>query len=249
MKEIKIEVNHVHKVIGRRKIIDDISFEVLAGDICGFIGPNGAGKTTLIRMMTGLIKPTEGQILINGVDVTTNRERALMEIGAMVETPIFFEYMSGRKNLQNLARLNPDMSRKEQLHKVEQVLEIVGLKTDKSDRGNDKVKTYSLGMKQRLGIAQSLLNNPRIIILDEPANGLDPMGMRELRELIVRLKERFGITFFISSHLLDELQKICNRYVIIKEGTMKWCGDDTSLLDQMEKAMTLEDAFMNMMSQ
>ncbi|XOS93242.1 ABC transporter ATP-binding protein [Brevibacillus laterosporus] len=249
MKEIKIEVNHVHKVIGIRKIIDDISFEVLAGDICGFIGPNGAGKTTLIRMMTGLIKPTDGQILINGVDVTTNREQALMEIGAMVETPIFFEYMSGRKNLQNLARLNPDMSRKEQLHKVEQVLEIVGLKTDKSDRGNDKVKTYSLGMKQRLGIAQSLLNNPRIIILDEPANGLDPMGMRELRELIVRLKERFGITFFISSHLLDELQKICNRYVIIKEGTMKWCGDDTSLLDQMEKAMTLEDAFMNMMSQ
>ncbi|WP_231929090.1 ATP-binding cassette domain-containing protein [Brevibacillus sp. SKDU10] len=123
---------------------------------------------------------------------------------------------------------------------MEQVLEIVGLKTDKVDRGNDKVKTYSLGMKQRLGIAQSLLNNPRIVILDESANGLDPMGMRELRELIVRLKESFGITFFISSHLLDELQKICNRFVIIKEGRMKWYGDDKALLEQMEEGMTLK---------
>ncbi|WP_324824240.1 ATP-binding cassette domain-containing protein [Brevibacillus laterosporus] len=123
------------------------------------------------------------------------------------------------------------------------------MKKRKEHKGNDKVKTYSLGMKQRLGIAQSLLNNPRIVILDEPANGLDPMGMRELRELITRLKESLGITFFISSYLLDELQKICNRYVIIRKGKMIWYGDDKALLEQMEEGMPLEDTFMKLMSE
>ncbi|MFB0828496.1 ATP-binding cassette domain-containing protein [Brevibacillus laterosporus] len=123
------------------------------------------------------------------------------------------------------------------------------MKKRKEHKGNDKVKTYSLGMKQRLGIAQSLLNNPRIVILDEPANGLDPMGMRELRELITRLKESLGITFFISSYLLDELQKICNRYVIIRKGKMIWYGDDKALFEQMEEGMTLEDTFMKLMSE
>ena len=174
-------------------------------------------------------------------NVQKDREKALSEVGAIIEVPVFFEYISGRKNLRNLARLNIGMDRKEQLNKVEEVLELVGLK----ERGNDLVKNYSLGMKQRLGIAQSLLNNPSIVILDEPSNGLDPVGMKDLRELILSLAKKFEITFFISSHLLDELQKICNKYIFIKEGCIKWVGDADSLL--MDKEKDLEEIFLDLM--
>lgn len=245
MSEVIIKLDKVDKRIGKRKIIDNVSFEVLKGDICGFIGPNGAGKTTTIKMITGLITPTKGDVFIGGINVAKDREKALFKMGAIVESPIFFNYMSGRKNLQNLARLNLGMSRKDQLEKVEEALEIVGLKTKKDDRGDDKVKTYSLGMKQRLGIAQALLNNPQIVILDEPANGLDPLGMRDLRELILKLKEQYGITFFISSHLLDELQKICNHYLIIREGKVIWNGNSDALLKYSGK--NLEETFIDLM--
>lgn len=243
MPEKKIEVTAVSKSLKKRKVINNATFEILQGDVCGFIGPNGAGKTTIMKMITGLIKPDEGSIFVNGIDIQKDRERALFGIGAIIEIPVFFEYLSGRKNLRNFARLDIGMNRKEQLEKVEEVLKIVGL----SDRGNDKVKTYSLGMKQRLGIAQALLNNPSIIILDEPANGLDPVGMKELRELIVDLKMHFGITFFISSHLLDELQKICTKYIFIKEGTIKWTGDNKTLLSSVEDNKRLEDIFIELM--
>lgn len=155
MKSI-IEVQNVSKTLNKRKVIQNMTFNIMKGDICGFIGPNGAGKTTLMKMATGLIKPNDGEILINGIDAQKDREKALSGVGAIIGVPVFFEYISGRKNLRNLARLNSGMDRKEQLNKVEEVLELVGLK----DRGNDLVKNYSLGMKQRLGIAQSLLNNP-----------------------------------------------------------------------------------------
>ncbi|MEA4825540.1 MAG: ATP-binding cassette domain-containing protein, partial [Clostridium sp.] len=167
------------------------------------------------------------------------------KLGAIVESPIFFPYMSGRKNLQNLARLNPNMTRKEQLDKVEEALSIVGLQ----DRAKDKVKTYSLGMKQRLGIAQSLLNNPDIVILDEPSNGLDPIGMRELRELVLKLQEEKGITFFISSHLLDELQQMCNKLIVIREGSLIWKGLTQELLAKSHGSNRLEDAFVELMLQ
>lgn len=241
-----IKLSNVYKTFGKRKVVNNVSFEIFEGDICGFIGQNGAGKTTIIKMLTGLITPTNGSIFINDVDVTKDREKALLEVGAIVESPIFFNYMTGRKNLQNLARLNPNMDRKSQLNKVEEVLEFVGLKTKNEDRACDKVKTYSLGMKQRLGIAQALLNNPQIIILDEPTNGLDPMGMKELRELILKLKNKYNITFFISSHILDELQKICNRYLVIKEGKIIWSGTSKTLFENSEK--TLEDTFISLMS-
>lgn len=244
MSNTKLCVKNLNKNIGRRKIIQDLSFEVNKGDICGFLGPNGAGKTTTIRMITGLIKPTSGEITISGKNVVNNRGEALENLGAIVESPIFFPYMSGRKNLQNLARLNKGMERKKQLDKVEEVLEIVGLK----DRAKDKVKTYSLGMKQRLGIAQALLNDPEIVILDEPANGLDPMGMKELRELIIMLKETKGITFFISSHLLDELQQVCNKLVLIKEGVLIWTGTTEELIKESSNSGRLEDAFINIMT-
>ncbi|WP_326511422.1 ABC transporter ATP-binding protein [Clostridium intestinale] len=244
MSNTKLCVKNLNKNIGRRKIIQDLSFEVNKGDICGFLGPNGAGKTTTIRMITGLIKATSGEITISGKNIVSNRGEALENLGAIVESPIFFPYMSGRKNLQNLARLNKGMERKKQLDKVEEVLEIVGLK----DRAKDKVKTYSLGMKQRLGIAQALLNDPEIVILDEPANGLDPMGMKELRELIIMLKETKGITFFISSHLLDELQQVCNKLVLIKEGVLIWTGTTEELIKESSNSGRLEDAFINIMT-
>ncbi|WP_315109354.1 ABC transporter ATP-binding protein [Clostridium intestinale] len=244
MSNTKLCVKNLNKNIGRRKIIQDLSFEVNKGDICGFLGPNGAGKTTTIRMITGLIKATSGEITISGKNIVNYRGEALENLGAIVESPIFFPYMSGRKNLQNLARLNKGMERKKQLDKVEEVLEIVGLK----DRAKDKVKTYSLGMKQRLGIAQALLNDPEIVILDEPANGLDPMGMKELRELIIMLKETKGITFFISSHLLDELQQVCNKLVLIKEGVLIWTGTTEELIKESSNSGRLEDAFINIMT-
>ena len=236
-----IEVQNVSKTLNKRKVIQNMTFSIMKGDICGFIGPNGAGKTTLMKMATGLIRPSDGEIFINGINVQKDREKALSEVGAIIEVPVFFEYISGRKNLRNLARLNIGMDRKEQLNKVEEVLELVGLK----ERGNDLVKNYSLGMKQRLGIAQSLLNNPSIVILDEPSNGLDPVGMKDLRELILSLAKKFEITFFISSHLLDELQKICNKYIFIKEGCIKWVGDADSLL--MDKEKDLEEIFLDLM--
>ena len=247
MSNKKIEIRNVSKTFKKRNVIDNVSFDICDSDICGFIGPNGAGKTTIMKMITGLIKPELGNVFINGIEVSKNREEALREIGAVLEVPVFFDYMSGRKNLQNLARLNYGMKRQEQLEKVEEVLEIVGLKGKNDDRGNDKVKTYSLGMKQRLGLAQTLLNNPEIVILDEPTNGLDPLGMKDLRNLILKLRDEKGITFLISSHNLDELQKVCNKYVFIKDGNIRWSGKSEKLLNDTRCNKTLEDIFMNIM--
>jgi len=244
MLNMKIEVKNVTKKIGKRNILNDVSLEVYEGDICGFVGPNGAGKTTLIRVITNLISATSGEVNIAGINVKADRKAALMKIGAIVEEPIFFPYMTGRQNLRNLAMLNPDMSKEEQRNKVEEVLKIV----DMEDRGDDKVKTYSLGMKQRLGIAQALLNNPEIVILDEPANGLDPIGMRDLRQLIIKLRKEQNITFFISSHLLDELQQICNRFIAINKGKIIWQGSKEELLEKTGDSGRLEDAFINVIS-
>ena len=242
MMETVLFVDNLNKKIRRREIIKDVSFTVGKGDICGFIGPNGAGKTTIIRMLTSLVKPTSGQIQLNGYDVVTQRKEALQNLGAIVESPIFFSHMSGEEVLMNLALLIPNKTQSERLAKVLEVLEVVGL----SDRKKDKVSTYSLGMKQRLGIAQALLNDPQIIILDEPANGLDPLGMVELRELILKLNTEQGITFFISSHLLDELQKICNKLVIIKSGTIAWQGAKDDFLALGNQDATLEEVFIKL---
>lgn len=215
-----LEAKQVTKKVKSRTLIKKMSFTVQAGDVCGFLGPNGSGKTTLMRMFTGLVAPTEGELFVNGLSLRKNRSEALLNLGAIVESPIFFPYLSGRKNLQNLARLHPNLSKQEQKSKVDSSLETVGLSKD-ADR---KVGEYSLGMKQRLGIAQALLGDPQVILLDEPANGLDPMGMRELRELVQHLNQEKGITFFISSHLLDELEQMCNRLIVIREGELIWQG-------------------------
>lgn len=243
MTESVLEVSGVTKKVRGRTLVDDVSFTVRKGEICGFLGPNGAGKTTLIRLMTGLIPPTSGELRIGGVNVQKDRKTALGKIGAMVESPVFFPYLSGRKNLLNLARLHPELKGKRaREERVKKVLTLVGL----AGRGDDKVGTYSLGMKQRLGIAQALLGGPDVVILDEPSNGLDPLGMRELRELILSLREQFGLTFFVSSHLLDELQQICSRLVVIREGKLLWQGETRELVLRAGADGRLEDAFVEL---
>lgn len=239
-----LEVQGVSKTIKKRQLLHELNFDIYKGDICGFLGPNGAGKTTLIKIIMGLVKPSQGEVLILGHSVTKQRSKTLERVGAIIETPIFFNHMTGRGNLENLVKLHPNIPKSERNKKVEEVLELVGL----TERGNDKVGTYSLGMKQRLGIAQALLGDPEVIILDEPANGLDPMGMKFLRDLILYLRDEKGLTFLISSHLLDELQQISNKIIMINEGELKWKGRLDDLIgkakweircEQTDKALNL----------
>ncbi|MFJ7973672.1 ABC transporter ATP-binding protein [Psychrobacillus sp. NPDC096389] len=236
-----LSVQNITKKVRGRVLLDSISFVIEKGTICGLLGPNGSGKTTLIRLLTGLIRPNNGDIYINENSIVTNRKQVVMNIGAIVESPIFFPYMSGKENLRNLARLHPQLTVTEQKDRVEEVLQIVNLE----DRAKDKVGTYSLGMKQRLGIAQALLGKPSFLILDEPVNGLDPMGIRDLRELILRLNQKYGITVLISSHLLDELQKVCSQIIVIREGKMLWSGHKDELARSNQ---SLEDAFVELVS-
>ncbi len=233
------EVIGISKRIKSHLILDNLSFNIESGSICGFLGPNGAGKTTLIRLVTGLIRPTRGSIKINKFDTNLHRVEALKNLGAIVENPIFFSYMTAIQFLCNIGLLT-DVKNIRQ--KAFEVLEIVGL----SGRENEKISTYSLGMKQRLGIAQVMLNDPKFIILDEPMNGLDPIGMIELRDLIRKLNCEFGITFFISSHLLDELQKICTDIVIINLGKLAWQGKVNDL-NLFGENCSLEDVFMKLL--
>ncbi|EGK08562.1 antibiotic ABC superfamily ATP binding cassette transporter, ABC protein [Desmospora sp. 8437] len=239
--ETMLGVKGLTKKVRGRTLLNEVGFTVQSGEICGLLGPNGAGKTTLIRVMTGLIRPTAGSIRVAGVEVHRERSRALGKMGAIVENPIFFPYMSGRDNLTNLALLDPGLPKKKISSRVEEVLKVVDL----AGRADDKVGTYSLGMKQRLGIAQALLGEPEMIILDEPANGLDPIGMRQLRELILKLNREAGITFLVSSHLLDEIQRICNRLVVIKDGAVIWQGETADLSGSDGD---LEEAFVELVS-
>lgn len=234
-----LSVKKITKKVKGRYLLKNVSFDVEQGGICGLLGPNGSGKTTLIRLITGLIRPTQGDILIAGKSIVSNRKNAVMHIGAIVESPVFFPYMSGKDNLKNLARLHPQLSSKEANQKINDLLQLVGL----LGRENDKVSTYSLGMKQRLGIAQALLGNPSFLILDEPVNGLDPMGIRDLRELILRLNREEGITILISSHLLDELQKVCEQIVVINNGSILWSGSQSEL---SQNNKSLEEAFLEL---
>ncbi|WP_226002446.1 ABC transporter ATP-binding protein [Paenibacillus sp. BJ-4] len=240
MSDVLLEVEKVSKKMGKRTLLSDISFELEKGKIYGFIGPNGAGKTTMMRIMTGLMHSTSGSVRIASYDVQADREKALSKVGAIIESPVFFDYMTGKQVLRNLSRLHPNIKSSDREKHIEELLERVGLDL----RGDDRVKTYSLGMKQRLGIAQSMLGNPELLLLDEPSNGLDPMGMRELRDIILRLRNSENYAFFISSHLLDELQQMCDELIVIKEGTLVWKGPADQLVEEGQR---LEDAFMELM--
>ncbi|WP_025684308.1 ABC transporter ATP-binding protein [Paenibacillus maysiensis] len=240
MSDALLEVQQVTKKMGKRDLLNNISFELERGKIYGFIGPNGAGKTTMMRIMTGLMQPTSGFVRIASYDVQTDREKALSKVGAIIESPVFFDYMTGRQVLRNLSRLHTEIKSSDRENHIEELLKRVGLES----RGDDKVKAYSLGMKQRLGIAQSMLGSPELLLLDEPSNGLDPMGMRELRDIILRLRDSANYAFFISSHLLDELHQMCDELIVIKEGTLVWKGPADQLVEEGQR---LEDAFIGLM--
>jgi ABC-2 type transport system ATP-binding protein len=210
------------KAYGKRLAVDRLDLQVDRGELFGFLGPNGAGKTTTIRMALGLIAPTNGTVEILGAEVRHNRSKVLPRVGALVESPALYGYLSGRNNLRVFGDLLGGVPDK----RIDEVLEIISL----TGRDKDKVKTYSMGMKQRLGLGVALLNNPDLLILDEPANGLDPAGIVEMRDLLRSLAAE-GKTVFISSHVLSEVQQICTRVAIINHGKLIRLAPVQELLD------------------
>lgn len=232
-----IEVSGLSKHYGALRAVDDLSFTVGRGDVYGFLGQNGAGKSTTIRMLLTLIRPSSGSIRLFGLDLSRHRTEILSRVGAVIEKPDLYTYLTGRENLRILARLSGSRDRSA----IDRVLEIVGL----SARADDKVRTYSQGMRQRLGIACALVHDPELVILDEPTNGLDPQGIADIRNLILRLSRENGKTFLVSSHLLSEMEIIANRMVIIDRGRKVVEGECRTLLDperQVVHLETLDDA-------
>lgn len=207
-----LQIQQLTKRIGSKTIIDHLEFEVPRGEVFGLLGPNGAGKTTTIRMIVGLMGITEGDVLIDGKSITKNFEEAIIKVGAIVENPEMYKYLSGYKNLLHFARMVPGVTKE----RIDEVIALVGLE----NRVYDKVRTYSLGMRQRLGVAQALLHKPSLLILDEPTNGLDPAGIREMRDYLHILTRTEGISVVVSSHLLSEMELMCDRVAIIQQGKL-----------------------------
>jgi len=207
-----VSLRNVTKRIGGKTIIDGLTFDVPRGEIFGFLGPNGAGKTTTIRMMVGLMSITEGEIIIGGKNIQSEFEQAIRHVGAIVENPEMYKYLSGYHNLVHYSRMIPGITR----HRIDEVVKLVKL----DNRIHDKVKKYSLGMRQRLGVAQAILHKPSLLILDEPTNGLDPAGIRELRDYLRYLTKEEGIAVIVSSHLLSEMELMCDRVAIIQQGKL-----------------------------
>lgn len=231
--ELIIEIKNLSKNFKNLKAVDNLNINVFRGDVFGFLGPNGAGKSTTIRMLLTLIKPTKGNIKIFGKDLYKERFSILRNIGSIVEKPDFYGYLSAYKNLEILSRISGHTISKK---RIMEVLELVGL----VQRYKSKVKTFSHGMKQRLGLAQALLHDPELIILDEPTTGLDPMGMKEIRDLIIHLSRDQKKTVFLSSHILYEVEQVANRMIIINKGTARVEGAVKELLDASNLTVTFE---------
>lgn len=207
-----VELRQLSKTIGKKKIIDNLNLQLYPGQITGFLGPNGAGKTTTIRMMAGLMRPTSGEVFIEGQSVTDHFEETMSKVGVIVENPEMYKYMSGWKNLLHFARMNKSITKE----RITEVVEQVGMQ----NRIHEKVLKYSLGMRQRLGLAQALLHRPKFLILDEPTNGLDPAGIREFRAHLRKIATEEGVSVFVSSHLLSEIELMCDRIAVIQNGQL-----------------------------
>lgn len=236
MEQPIVRLHNVTKKIGKRTIIDRLTLDLPLGEVFGFLGPNGAGKTTTIRMMVGLMSITDGEIIIDGHNIKKEYEKAIRHVGAIVENPEMYKYLTGYQNLMHYARMVPGLTK----HRVDEVVALVGLE----GRIHDKVKTYSLGMRQRLGVAQAILHKPKLLILDEPTNGLDPAGIRELRDYLRKLAKEEGIAIFVSSHLLSEMELMCDRVAIIQNGKLidvrvirgeKAAGDSVRVLIEVDR--------------
>lgn len=210
--ETALKIQHLNKFFGKRQILHDISFETYQGEVFGFLGPNGAGKTTTIKVAVGLLSLDEGDVEIGGVSVKKNFEKAMASVGGIVENPELYKHLTGLQNLRQYARMRGGVDEK----RIQEVVALVGL----SNRINDKVSKYSLGMRQRLGVAQAILHRPRLLILDEPTNGLDPAGIKELRDILKNLAHQEGIGVLVSSHLMSEMELMCDRVGIIVNGKL-----------------------------
>ncbi|EGC0090302.1 ABC transporter ATP-binding protein [Listeria monocytogenes] len=232
MTETVLKLEHVTKKIGQKNIVHDISFDIHKGEVFGLLGPNGAGKTTIIRSIVGLIRRSEGTVFINGKNVDTEYKAAISEVGAIIENPEFYMYMSGWANLKQFARMSQKNITDEHIREIVELVKLTGAI-------DQKVKTYSLGMRQRLGVAQALIHSPALLILDEPTNGLDPQGMAEFRTLIRDLATK-GTSVLISSHLLSEIQQITDRFAIINKGVLTHIEKMSDLLENHVAAYKLK---------
>ncbi|HJF34222.1 MAG TPA: ABC transporter ATP-binding protein [Sporosarcina psychrophila] len=215
-----VELKNLSKTIGRKKIIDNLSLSLYPGQITGFLGPNGAGKTTTIRMMVGLMEPSGGDIVIDGKLLADDFEEGLSKVGVIVENPEMYKFMSGYKNLLHFARMHKGVTKA----RIDEIIDQVGMQ----NRIHEKVSTYSLGMRQRLGLAQALLHRPKFLILDEPTNGLDPAGIREFRTYLKLIAEKEGVSVFVSSHMLSEIELMCDRIAVIQNGKLVDIRDMTA---------------------
>ena len=229
-----IEIKNLSKSYGNGRGINDISLDIYKGDIFGFLGPNGAGKTTAMKIMTGLIRPERGDVKIFGYSVTEEFEKAMKHVGCLIEIAESYHYLSAFDNLKQLARYYPEVNHK----RIEEVLELTGLIKFK----NEKSKKFSLGMKQRLGLAAAVLSRPKVVILDEPLNGLDVEGMIDIRKMIQHLAENEQTTFFISSHLIHDVELTCNRIGVIYNGTILNVENTQTIL---KNYATLENYFVS----
>jgi ABC-2 type transport system ATP-binding protein len=222
--EAILSLKNVSKTFGKKKVVSNLSFDVNAGEVFGFLGPNGAGKTTTIKMIMGFLSIDEGEVIVNGYNLKKNYEKAMASIGGIVENPEMYKDLSGLTNLKMYARLHDGVTRE----RINEAVAIVGLQ----NRINEKVKKYSLGMKQRLGLAQAILHKPRLLILDEPTNGLDPVGIKELRDLLKQLAHEEHIAVFVSSHMLSEMEQMCDRVAIITTGEILGVKPIQEFLDE-----------------
>jgi ABC-2 type transport system ATP-binding protein len=227
-----LSLKNVTKRIGSKAIVDRMSFDIQKGEIVGLLGPNGAGKTTTIRMIVGLIQMSEGDVIVQGHSIRNDFTNAIRHIGAIIENPEFYPYMTGRDNLKQYQRMSTGITDE----RIKEVVKLVGLEAAM----NKKVKAYSLGMRQRLGIAQALLDRPSLLILDEPTNGLDPAGIREMRQYLQQIASQEGISILVSSHLLSEMELMCSRVVVIQEGKFV---TERNLSEKMDQSQSITVAF------